>query len=201
MELQLGLFKGFYGSWFESELDNFVSEDLREMGKDYDDVNISYDLTAYAKDIFEFAKYEYLPELDFLSKCEFKELSSPNYYNYSNDKIYFDCEIDANGFIDWATNLLTENNDISEMVKESIIDAHTSCSGFTSFHSNKISDWIKDLVEFDLDNNKTVYKIGFIISSYIENKNKFDDYNWNFESDYFENSDRCGLYEAYSIEA
>lgn len=200
IELNLGIFKGFYGSDLEEEVEMQVNEDLREIDKEYDDCDISYDMNELAKDLFDFAKYEYFNELDFLSNLEYGEMTSPKYYNFSNDKIYFNCDIDKKAFLTWFNKLIVNNDsDVSEMVIESIIDTHTSCSGFTSFHSNDVSDWVSDINEFDITNQDTVYKIGFVISEYIEAVNKIDNDYWDFEDDYLEKSDRAGLYSCYNI--
>lgn len=200
IELNLGIFKGFYGSDLEERIEEVVNENLNEIDKKYEDCEISYDMNELAKDLFEFAKYEYLNEFEFLEKIEYSELTSPKYYNFSNDKIYYNCDINKKVFLKWFNELITQNDsDVSEMVIKAIIDTHTSCPGFNSFHSNKISDWVTDINEFDLENDKTVYKIGFVISEYIEAINKFDNSYWDFEEDYLEKSDRAGLYSCYYI--
>lgn len=198
-ELQLCLFKGFYGSSIDSYVDDNVDNDLSEMGVDYDGCEINYNYEELAKDIFDFAKYELLSELGFISKLEFGELVSPKYYNYSNDKIYFNCDIDKQGFIDWLIDLVDSGGDIWEIVGGEIIDQHTSRSGFTSFHSNKTKDWIKDLIEFDLDNDKTVYKLGFVLSEYIRAVKTFEDHDWDFETEYITNGNYSGVYTCYQI--
>lgn len=198
-ELELALFKGFYNSNIDSYVDDVVSNDLSEMGVEYDDCDIEYDYNELAKDIFDFAHYELFSEFQFLSKLEFSELVSPKYYNYSNDKIYFNCDIDKGQFIDWLIDLVDSGGEVWDMVCREIIDQHTSCSGFHSFHSNKTKDWIKDLIEFDLDNSKTVYKLGFILSEYIKADKFLDDHNWNFENKYTTNGSYSAVYTCYSI--
>lgn len=199
IELEMGLFQGFYNSFYEDELDGIIDDELSEMGKDYDSVDISYDFEALAKDIFEFAENEYYSQFDFIQKMTFKELDSPRFYNYRNDKIYFDCLFDTNGFLSWLAELMTEGGDIWEAIIEDVYETHTSCSGFISFHSNSITDWIKDIFEMELDNEKTVYKIGFLLTSYLKNKSIFEDYNWSFEIDYVQNDAYYGIWEAFEI--
>lgn len=198
-ELELNLFKGFYGSNIDSYIDDNVSNDLSEIGAEYDNCDIEYNFEELAKDVFDFAKYELYSDLKFIKDMKFKELYSPKYYNYSNDKIYFDCDISKDGFINWLIELSTNGGDIWDMVAGEIIDTHTSCSGFISYHSNNPSNWIKDLIAFDLDNDKTVYKIGFIIAEYIRAKQAFENYDWDFESEYIYNGNYSGVYTCYSI--
>jgi len=199
IELQMGLFKGFYGSFIDARVDENIDNDLSENDLNYDDCDVDYNYKELAEDIFDFAKYELYSELDFLSDLEFSELVSPKYYNSSNDKIYFKCNIDKDKFIDWLIDLTTNGGEVWDVVSGEIEEQHTSCSGFTSFHSNKISDWVKDLIAFDLDDDKTVYKIGFIISEYIRMTKIYEDYNWDFEDAYLYNGNYSGHYSCYSI--
>jgi len=199
IKLKLELFKGFYNSHIEGAIDDQIDCDLSEIGKSYDEVEITYDFKALASDIFDFAKYEALSELDFLSDLEFSELYSPRFYNYSNDGIYFTCSIDRDSFKDWLIDLTSAGGEIWDYIADSIEQRHTSYSGFHSFHSNEPKEWIKDLLKLDLDNDKTVYKLGFIISEYIDESKKFDDINFDFESEYLYNGNYTGVYECYLI--
>lgn len=195
IELKLELFTGFYGSSFESWMDDNIDQDLSELGKDLEDVTISYYMEDYAKDIFDFAKYEYLNELSFLDNIEFKELCSPREYNFTNDKIYFTCDIDVDKFKSWLIELTTNTNDIWAAIQERIKETHTSCDGFISFHSNDSKDWVKDLLKLDLEDDKTLYKLGFIVGAFIKETQSFEnDGFYSFEADYLENSDRVGSY-------
>lgn len=202
IELELPFFKGFYGSWLDDEIEQHIEYELNEMGVNYDDVNVKYDYTEYSKGIFDFVNSEYLAKLHFLQDCEFLELWSPKYYNYTNDKIYFNCNIDVDAFLRWFNDLmLNDGSDVSEMVKDSIIDEHTSCSGFVSFHSNKLSDWVLDINKMDLSDSKTVYKIGFVIGAYLENERIFlDDRADNFELEFLESDYRECIYGSVWIE-
>jgi hypothetical protein len=199
VELELGIFKGFYNSFYESEIELNIESDLSELGVDYDAADIDYHFEDLAKSIFDFAKSEYYEELPFIKNMEFSELYSPKYYNYSNDKIYFNCGIDNNIFKDWLSELISDNeSDLLDCIYSDIIETHTSCPGFTSFHSNKVKDWIKDLLKFDLSNKDTVYKIGFILTSFIENKARLEDYNYSFDYAYLDS--RSGeIYLTYEI--
>jgi len=163
IELNLEFFKGFYNSYYTDEIDAAINDDLDELGLNYDDVDISYDFKPIAEDIVMFYA-EFYEEFPFISNVEFSELVSPKYYNYSNDKIYFNCNFDKDLFIDWIIKI---DFDFDEL-KELIYQEHSNRSGFISFHSNNINDWIKDLINFDPNNAEHLYKLGFILSSLIE---------------------------------
>lgn len=188
IELNLGIFNGFYHSFIEDDIDRIVDDELNELGIEYDDAEINYDFKGIARELFYYAKANYLDEIPFISKAQLKELWSPEYYNYSNDKIYYDCVIDTDGFKKWFTELIAEGGNIWEEMRERIVDAHTSCSGFVSFHSNKVKDWIVDLMELDLDNDKTIYKLGFIIDTFIECSQLEDNSDWQFELAFLEDN-------------
>ena len=44
IELNLGIFKGFYGSDLEERIEEVVNENLNEIDKKYEDCEISYDI-------------------------------------------------------------------------------------------------------------------------------------------------------------
>lgn len=188
IELNLGIFKGFYNSFIEYDIDRIVDDELNELGIEYDDAEIDYDFNGIAMELFYYAKASYLDEIPFISKARFKELWSPREYNFTNDKIYYTCVIDTDGFKKWFSKLISEGGDIWGEIQERIVDNHTSCSGFISFHSNKVDDWIVDLMELDLDNDKTIYKLGFIIDTFIECSQLEDNSYWQFELAFLEDN-------------
>ena len=85
----LPIFKGFYGSIFEPDVDNeidYINELRQEKNKpeiDFDDVNFNYD-NYYLELSKEFCFIVWNELEDFIYKIEFSELKSPKYYNYSN---------------------------------------------------------------------------------------------------------------------
>ena len=132
-----------------------------------------------------------LQRIYFISNVEFSELVSPKYYNYSNDAIYFNCDFNKDLFVDW---LISREFDFDELM-EYVYESHTSCSGFISFHSNNINDWIKDLILSDFQESEHLYKLGFILSSLIEIEDKDLDLDC---LDYIRGNQ--SLYDAYNSE-
>ena len=197
--LQLQLFTGFYGSYYDDSIENNIQADLEHIGKTYEEVDINTNYTELAKDIFDFAKYEYFSEFNFLSELEFDSLESPKYYNYTNDKIYFNCNIDKEAFKTWLIELVSEGADLFDNIANEIEDVHTSNSGFISFHSNSYKDWIKDLLELDLENEKTLYKLSFILSEYVKSEQLFEDGSFDFEWEYLSNVNYSGIYDCYEL--
>lgn len=197
--LELQLFKGFYGSILGDSIDTEIQTELEYIGKTYEQASIKTDYNLLAKDLFDFAKYEYLSEFNFLSELAFESLESPKYYNYTNDKIYFTCDLDKELFKTWLIELISEGEDLFKAIANEIEERHTSCSGFISFHSNDHKEWIKDLLELDLENEKTLYKLSFIVSDYVKARQFFDYCEWDFETEYLSNGSYSGIHDCLEI--
>lgn len=136
----LPVFKGFYGSHFlEPEMDE------EDEGKEIDWESYMEALSKAFCDVVE-------DELsDFVNEIKFEELISPKFYNFSNDSI--NCEIDV------------DVNKVNEYLKEYSIDFakylkdnYTSCDGFISSHSNSLEDW----TEWHEDKHKAGSVLQFI---------------------------------------
>ena len=137
----LPIFKGFYGSIFEPDVDNeidYINELRQEKNKpeiDFDDVNFNYD-NYYLELSKEFCFIVWNELEDFIYKIEFSELKSPKYYNYSND--YIECKIKPKKQA--ILNYIKNNyNNWNEYLK----DNYTSYDGFISSYDNYASseDW------------------------------------------------------------
>lgn len=125
-------FQGFYYSIHDSNLDSVLdylseeNDDLKERMSDAVDWQRAQEY--YAKKFTDVLGYEYG-----LNSLEFKELSSPKYYNYETDKIYasISCE-------DLETIASMRNNPkFLELCKEK----YTSRSGFISFIDPDPTTW------------------------------------------------------------
>ncbi len=72
-------------------------------------------------------------------KFTYQGIQSPKFYNFSNDSINVEVEVEnMNKIIQY----LNENED---EFRQHIKERYTSCSGFISHHSNNSDDWIDDL--------------------------------------------------------
>lgn len=141
MKTYLPLFTGFYHTFFSMYFDNEVERTLEDLDKQYEEVDfnyIEYELEV-AKNCCDIVS-EYLKEEGFENKITFESLYSPKYYNYSNDSINIDIDIDLEQIRDF---LKANKEAFNQYIKE----RYTSCSGFISHHSNNYKDWINELNE------------------------------------------------------
>lgn len=161
MELELNTFEGFYGSYYESELDIVAEDYINEDGLSYEDLEWNFKELAQA--IFDEMIEDYKEAFgEMLINPKFKELDSPSFYNFRNDRIYFDCDINKALLVEWLIDIQADN-DKRSYFKHEIYNNHTSCDGFISFNSNDLREWLKDLANFDSDNEKHKYKLGFLM--------------------------------------
>jgi hypothetical protein len=144
------VFNGFYDTIHESVLDNAIYDfisDSNEEGEthlEYNDLvidNKKYQ-TDYSKEFVEEVG-KALKEKGFIKNIVFEEVASPRFYNFSNDSINVEVELNK-------TNI----NNIREYIKKHIDgfefyieEQYTSCDGFTSFFSNDADVWIKEYTE------------------------------------------------------
>lgn len=135
----LPAFKGFYGSNYESYIDNEVNQILDDTGKDYDCFDWQFDFEGLAKSVTELTT-EYIKENlpGLILDINFVELISPKYYNYSNDKILVD--IDFNLY-----SLLKTCKDSEELLKNNIKKDFTPSSGWLPYLSSEYEDWLNTL--------------------------------------------------------
>jgi len=134
------LFTGFYNTIFQYDGED---EDIRyyneENGTNYDYDDFSWDYKDYENRISKAFVNRLEKELkDYLPiKMKFQELVSPKEYNFSNDSINIEVSLSLKRLI----KLIKENKDEAESY---FLEKYTSCSGFISFHSNDVNDWLKE---------------------------------------------------------
>lgn len=132
------LFPGFYETVFkysneDSDIQYYNEENGTQLG--YDD--FEWDYKDYEKRVGKAFVARVEKELkQFLPiRIEFQEIISPREYNFRNDSINISVSLSLN-------KLLKLIKDRKEQAAIYFKDKYTSCSGFTSFHSNNISDWL-----------------------------------------------------------
>lgn len=141
MKTYLPIFTGFYNTFFSIYLEDKIEDELEHLNKEYDDINFNYkeyenEVSINCCDIVS----QYLKDEGFDNTIKFESLYSPKYYNYSNDSINIDIDIDLNQIKDFL-------KDNKEAFNQYIKERYTSCSGFISHHSNNYKDWINELNE------------------------------------------------------
>jgi len=132
------LFPGFYGTLFEydseeNEIDYYNEENGTKLG--YDDFD--WDYSEYAQRISKAFVNRLETEINtFLPiKIEFEKLHSPKEYNFYNDSIWVEVKLNL-------TDLLAKIKEHKPMATQYFKSHYTSCSGFISFHSPDIEDWL-----------------------------------------------------------
>ncbi len=149
------LFPGFYGTLFEydneeSDIEYYNEENKTDLS--YDD--FEWDYKEYHNRIanafvnrLETELNNYLPV-----KFEFTELHSPKEYNFYNDSIWVNAELNL-------SLLLAVLKEHEQTATQYFKDKYTSCSGFISFHSNNIEDWMDE--NYILED--TAHRIGALL--------------------------------------
>lgn len=136
IETYCPLFPGFYNTYLEPNEENEIFSHNQEY-----DTNLSYDdfewdykdykeriASAFVQD-FEHNFQEIMPV-----EIKYQSISSPAYYNFSNDSINIEVDLDFPRFME----IVNENK---ENIRKYIHQQYTSRDGFNSFHSNDVEDW------------------------------------------------------------
>lgn len=156
------LFPGFYNTIFEYDRE---SDDIdyynQENGTNYQYEDFNFDYKDYEQrvgkafiDKLEQELKYYIPDI----KINFEAINSPKEYNFRNDSIYIELEIN----IETLIALIISDNEKMEFAKQYFIDNYTSHPGFISFHSNKISDWLN----INYINEEPDYRVGALLDCF-----------------------------------
>ena len=177
MKTTLPCFNGFYGSLFEAIIDNSVDDYLECNEVEYDDCDFNYDeiRTEIATDYSKYVS-DQLNELEIKNTIKFIAIDSPRTYNFENDEIVIELEINIVDVLLKLYNYLDEFRDY-------ILQRFTSRDGFISFVSNNSHDWLRDLMDKDNLERKLPTVLSFLLGD--------DEY---LKLDFINNIDR------YSIE-
>lgn len=134
------IFPGFYESWlYNSDSEYYASEALSENGESYE----IRDFPEYQKEVCEKTAsvlWNALPVDCIIKNIDFYKMESPQYYNFSTDKILFKIDFDKRGLLTWIKQHKTEFN---QHLKENF----TSRDGFWSFIENNYNDFMDQYIE------------------------------------------------------
>jgi hypothetical protein len=163
-------FAGFYGSFYSSEVDNVEEREAENLAERQDEDGIAAELrlTAdeYAQILSDVTDYSsayldiaraYVPafaqyladELSINLTLEFESMKSPREYNFETDRIF------AHVNAAQLQNLLdtVKQDTLAAVIRERF----TSRSGFISFYSNDIAEWLeKPLADWDHNELETL---------------------------------------------
>jgi hypothetical protein len=159
IESYLPVFPGFYESIFQADETPSIED-----GKNYDDYNWDYakynqSVCIECCDAIEIK----LNELGFPVKIDFQELSSPRYYNYSNDVINVAYKIKT-GFISMLRWYINAN---FEAFTGFIKSRYSSYSGFISSYTNDAFTWLSYVNYTDLS---TPHYLGNFLEFVLQNE-------------------------------
>lgn len=148
IETDCPLFPGFYNTMFEPSEENEIYSHNQEHDTDlsYDDFTWDYDdyqervASAFVSS-FEREFKDIMPGID----IKFQKVVSPKEYNFRNDSINIEVNMNFNNFME----IVNENK---ENIRDYIRQNYTSRDGFISFHSNVVEDWCNpDYIMENLD--------------------------------------------------
>ena len=158
------IFMGFYESpLFNSDTEYYMNEYMNEDEEVKKEFEIDY--IPYCNAVCEYATdllSEYCTDNEIIKSMEYKSMYSPQYYNYSTDKL--NIIIDVN-----LTKLKKFIKDNKEDFNQYLKDNFTSYDGFCSFIANNYNEFVKDYKE-DFCGTDKDRCINVMVEYYILNK-------------------------------
>jgi hypothetical protein len=177
----LPIFPGFYGTQFDYDLENELHE-LESNGRLPYEEHKEIDLTKFDERVINDLVYdnfmwdEWKNEVgkqccsviedncDFIKSIKYERICSPREYNFVNDSIDCEIELDKREFRNW----IYANK---ESVDQYLHDNLTSRDGFMSFHPNNFEDWEAMTGKFRTFSKP--YYVGALLDCYFK-VNEFD---------------------------
>lgn len=148
IEINLPLFTGYYGSILNS--DSAEESELEEINQDreeedylkWKDIDWNYKEfnDRLSKAIVDYVEEQMKEVFNAPLSLKFKELVSPKYYNFANDRIFVEMEYREDLLTEMIAELQKEDN--KDEFEQFLIDNYKSRSGFTSFYSHDYNEWI-----------------------------------------------------------
>ena len=151
------IFPGFYATWYEFDISEEEVVDslfwdkpepeqqlLGELVKRHYPDTVDEDYEGYCNDVAK-AVCRYLSwKLEIIlgieAKVKLQRIVSPEYYNFKNDSLDIEIDVDEDLLLSKVREIIDKNID---EFKKYIEDNYTSCDGFMSFYSNDVNDWLK----------------------------------------------------------
>lgn len=130
------LFPGFYNTHLEpcEDLEVYSYNQEHDTDLNYDDFDWHYEdyrerVAKAFVECFERNFQDVMP-----AEINYQSISSPAYYNFSNDTINIEVDLDFDRFMEIV-------NEKKEEIREYILEHYTSRDGFISHHSNNVDVW------------------------------------------------------------
>lgn len=151
------VFPGFYSTWYEFNIPEEEVVDLLfwhksgpeqqllgELVKRHYSDTVDEDYSEYyndvAKAVCRYLSWKLEDILGIKMKVELQRIVSPEYYNFKNDSLDIQIDVDEDLLISKVREIIDKNLD---EFKKYISDNYTSYDGFMSFYSNDVNDWLK----------------------------------------------------------
>lgn len=154
-------FPGFYSGWFDAtelwyreaecmELQNFVNNNNWDFAPGWDNK------------IAEIYADQYADVMQYVFGCrvnvESVSMWHPREYNFATDELTATIEVDD----DFVERVFAKAKEHYAAVAQIVKERHTSRSGFISFHSNRLCEWLEDIA-FDATDAKLAYLVSYIL--------------------------------------
>ena len=144
-EIRVPFFSGFYGTIWDDVTDDATLMDMFELDKEGVS-KLEFDFKSYSEDVTKAITSEiegyFQKTFKGVIGLTFKELDRPREYNFRNDVIYANLEVDYDTFWKHFLELIEKHK---EIVTEKLIDTWSSRSGFISFLSTDLDTWLSDI--------------------------------------------------------
>lgn len=133
------------------EVETFVADEELRM-KAFDFADILFDVTDYhaahiaiAKSYVDAFEHLFTEEFEFPLGLQFEEMVSPREYNFTTDRVF---ALISEDMVQKLFNVSEDENHVR--LAAMIAERFTSRSGFHSFYSNRLSQWLdKPLEDWD----------------------------------------------------
>lgn len=180
LEINFPLFEGFYNSYLDLS-ENIEVGDGEEFEEQFDEIDWKVTNNNVSKFYLEYIKDElkdFFNEIGIIN-LDFVKVDSPEYYNYSTDKLVCNIEVNKNKFI---TELQKHSFEAWEQFLE---DNFTSYDGFISFYPNDPNEWT-ELIQQNFDTDNVI--IEALLQFYLEQNEEFREIKENLFTNIFENT-------------
>lgn len=174
VQTYLPIFKGFYGSFYDSDIEQKETDWVDYLNDEYDldvdELHLDFNYKGYYDDCAECiceAVCEELIELGLIKSYKYESLVSPKYYNFRNDSINVEFKFSIENKVRIAQYIKEHWDAFKDYLKKH----YTSRSGFISSYSNDIADWLK--ISDSLEHS---HKSGSILNFILTNEGISDFY-------------------------
>lgn len=157
----LPVFLGFYGTIFESIIEDQEERILEDENLTSDEVDFDYAQmrTAIAKECVGIFEDAFNRDMGTNLKVTFDYIYSPRYYNFENDSINVSIQFSSGDFERIKNTLIVNALEVAKELKE----RYSTRPGFVSLTSTDFGDWMEDLQKEYDNEEEDSHKWGAIL--------------------------------------